>query len=193
MNVIAGVDEVGRGCWAGPLLAAAVILHDSHSTLKISERRLLRDSKLMTRSQREVADIFIRQFASSFAIGWVNPEEVDELGLTTATGLAMQRAVDQLSQPYDRIIIDGNYNYLPNMPNTETLIKADDLIPAVSAASIIAKVARDKYMADQAMIYPNYGFEAHVGYGTKKHIEALSKYGVTAIHRKSYKPIKAFL
>ena len=105
----------------------------------------------------------------------------------------MRRAIDKVDIPYSRVIIDGNYNYLSNIPMTEALIQADNTIPAVSAASIIAKVARDTYMTEQAALYPGYGFDKHVGYGTKRHIEALMEHGVTPIHRKSYKPIKDFL
>lgn len=192
MNVVVGIDEVGRGCWAGPLLASAVILSPEHTADKDRVWKL-KDSKKMSKSQREIADVHIRSIAVCYGIGWVSPHEVDKLGLTNATGLAMHRAVDQISMKYDRVIIDGNINYLPNLRNVETLIKADDSIPAVSAASIIAKVARDSYMTKQAILYPEYGFENHVGYGTKQHIEALMKHGVTPIHRKSYKPIRAYL
>lgn len=192
MEVIVGVDEVGRGCWAGPLLAAAVILDDTlgdSTTINIH----LRDSKKMTKSQRINADVYIRDSALAFGIGWVNAIEVDNLGLTNATSLAMQRAVDQITIAYDRIIIDGNYNYLPHITKAETLVKADDTIQAVSAASIIAKVARDNFMAEQAVLFPQYGFNKHVGYGTKLHMDALARYGVTPLHRKSYKPIKVYL
>ncbi len=192
MEVVVGIDEVGRGCWAGPLLAAAVILNPKQLDF-ISDKWKLMDSKKMSKLQREVADVQIRKEALSWGIGWVTPGEVDQLGLTKATQLAMRRAIDKVDIPYSRIIIDGNYNYLSDIPLTETLIQADNTIPAVSAASIIAKVARDTYMAEQAALYPEYGFDNHVGYGTKRHIEALLLYGVTPIHRKSYKPIKDFL
>lgn len=192
MEVVVGIDEVGRGCWAGPLLAAAVILNPKQLDFNGNKWKLL-DSKKMSKLQRAVADVQIRKAALSYGIGWVTPSEIDQLGLTKATQLAMRRAIDKVDIPYDRIIIDGNYNYLSDIPMTETLIQADNTIPAVSAASIIAKVARDTFMTEQAALYPEYGFDNHVGYGTKRHIKALLLYGVTPIHRKSYKPIKVFL
>jgi ribonuclease HII len=183
--MIMGIDEVGRGCWAGPVVAGAVIL----------KRRIpgLADSKKLTKAKREELDICIRKQAVAFGIGWVAPIEVDQLGLTEAVRLAMQRAVDQVQADCDQIIIDGNYNYLPNDPRSQAIIKADDKVAAVSAASIIAKVARDNYMAQMALQYPNYQFESHVGYGTAMHRAALKLHGVCDLHRKSYAPIKALL
>ncbi len=128
--------------------------------------------------------------AQAIGIGWVTPLEIDTLGLTAAVGLAMQRALEQIKTGYNEIIIDGDYNFFPDNPLASTLIKADDLIPAVSAASIVAKVARDQYMYKAGLEYPEYGFEKHVGYGTALHIAALKAHGVTALHRMSYKPVK---
>ncbi len=182
--IIVGVDEVGRGCWAGPVVAGAVILRTPIDGLKDSK-------KLLAKRRSELSAQIIS--SADYGLGWVSPSEVDQLGLTAAVGLAMQRAVDKISDEHDVIVIDGDYNFLPNNRKTQTLIKADDLIPAVSAASIIAKVARDNYIAEQAVIFPEYGFDSHVGYGTKKHIQALDNNGVTPIHRLSYKPIKAYL
>lgn len=185
--MIIGIDEVGRGCWAGPLLAAAVEL-DMRS--KISG---LRDSKKMTRLQREKAVPLIKQNVIQYGIGWVWPEQVDLIGLTKAVQLAMQRAVDQLVVDGQKVIIDGNLNYLEHISGSSCLIKADDKIPAVAAASVLAKVARDNYMQDMSVKYPGYLFEKNVGYGTKHHVESLKKLGVTPIHRKSYAPIKAVI
>jgi ribonuclease HII len=184
--MIMGIDEVGRGCWAGPVVAGAVVL----------KRRIpgLADSKKLTKAKRELLDVKIRKQAVAYGLGWVSPEEVDRIGLTEAVRLAMQRATDQISpEAYDEIIIDGNYNYLSDNPKSTCLIKADDKIAAVSAASIIAKVARDNYMAGMAVTYPNYMFESHVGYGTALHQAALKLHGVCDLHRKSYAPIKALL
>jgi ribonuclease HII len=183
--MIMGIDEVGRGCWAGPVVAGAVIL----------KRRIpgLADSKKLTKAKREVLDVHIRKQAVAFGLGWVTPAEVDDLGLTEAVRLAMQRAVDQIQADCDEIIIDGNYNYLPNDSRSRAVIKADDKVAAVSAASIIAKVARDKYMAEMATTYPAYKFESHVGYGTAMHRAALKIHGVCDLHRKSYAPIKVLL
>ncbi len=183
--MILGVDEVGRGCWAGPVVAGAVLLD---ATL-----RGLRDSKKLTKLQREKLDVRIRKKAVAFGIGWVSPAEVDEIGLTAAVALAMERAVAEITQPYDELIIDGNYNFLPTMARVQCVIKADDTVPAVSAASIIAKVARDAYMGSIASQYPGYAFERHVGYGTAVHQTALQALGVCDLHRRSFAPIRALL
>ena len=121
------------------------------------------------------------------------PAEVDAIGLTAAVRLAMQRAVSHIAAPYKKIIVDGNYNFLHDMQHASCLVKADDHIPAVSAASIIAKVARDAHMAQLAPHYPGYAFERHVGYGTAAHRQALATLGVTDIHRRSYAPVRALL
>ncbi len=183
--ITVGIDEVGRGCWAGPLVAGAAILAEPIIGLK--------DSKKLSAKQRERLAVLIEASGASVGLGWVWPPEIDKIGLTEATKLAMQRAVDQIATDYDEIIIDGNINYLNHDPRAKELIKADDTVSAVSAASIVAKVARDKYMAEASITYPNYGFEKHVGYGTKVHIDALTLLGVTEIHRLSYKPIQKLL
>ncbi len=185
-----GLDEVGRGCWAGPLVAAAVVLARSIDGL--------RDSKKLSKKKRELLAAQIHASASGVGIGWVTPAEVDTLGLTKAVQLAMLRAMKQITCDYDEIIIDGNMNFFKNVvglktENIQTIIRADDTVPTVSAASIVAKVARDTYMADIATQYPDYGFERHVGYGTAIHLAALKQYGVTELHRKSYKPIQELL
>jgi ribonuclease HII len=183
--MVVGIDEVGRGCWAGPLLAGAVLLRETFPGL--------RDSKMLSKRQREILAPLIMGQALAYGIGWVSAPELDTLGLTQAVRLAMQRALQQIRLPYDKIIIDGSYNFLYDDPKVSTLVKADDLIPAVSAASIIAKVARDKFMTEIGREFPTYGFERHVGYGTAQHLAALKKYGVTPYHRTSYKPVAALL
>jgi len=186
--MIIGVDEVGRGCLAGPLVAGAVLLD--------KPIRGLKDSKKLTREQRQIFDSKIRQKARAFGLGWVSAEELDAVGLTEAVRRAMQRAVAQVlatNAEYTDIIIDGNYNFLKNIPASRCLIKADDTIPAVSAASIIAKVARDTYMIEAAKQYPGYKFESHVGYGTLFHRQALLDLGMCTLHRRSFAPIRAML
>lgn len=185
--MIIGIDEVGRGCWAGPLVAAAVGLADEHS---IEE---LNDSKKLSAKKRLKLVGEIRNATTSIGIGWVWPREINAIGLTESVRLAMQRAVDEIELQNHQIIIDGNYNYLEHIARTEAVIKADGSVAAVSAASIIAKVARDAYMTQIAYKYPQYGFEKHVGYGTKLHIQALTEHGVLPIHRINYKPIQKFL
>jgi len=182
---LVGIDEVGRGCWAGPLVAAAVVLKRPISGLK--------DSKKLTKKQRQSLAEAIRGEALAIGVGWVWPEAIDNGGISTAVKRAMTEALQMIEIEYDEVIIDGNINYCPEDPKARAIIRADDLYPAVSAASIIAKVARDNYMAEAATKYPGYGFEKHVGYGTALHIEQLKLRGVTDIHRLSYKPVKALL
>jgi ribonuclease HII len=183
--IIVGIDEVGRGCWAGPVVAGAVILDHPLDGIK--------DSKLLSRQQRESWAEIIAINTLSIGLGWVSAEEVDAYGLTKAIRRAMRQALEQINVPYDAIIIDGNYNFLADNPKTKAVIKADVTEPAVSAASIMAKVARDKYMYELAKKQPDYGFEHHVGYGTAMHYEKLMWHGVTDEHRKSYKPIREIL
>lgn len=184
MYMIVGIDEVGRGCWAGPLVAGAVLLGQPIKGLK--------DSKKLSRLQRERWDAEIRIRAISFGLGWVDAVEVDQLGLTAAVRLAMERAFAQIQGAYQRIIIDGDLNFLAHNPLSEAMVRADDTVPAVSAASIIAKVARDRYMAQMSLQFPAYGFEKHVGYGTAAHRAAIQAHGLTDLHRRSFKPIAAY-
>ncbi|MDB5186069.1 MAG: putative Ribonuclease [Candidatus Saccharibacteria bacterium] len=183
-DMIVGIDEVGRGCWAGPLVAGAVLLGDPIVGLA--------DSKKLSKRTREKLDADIRVSAVAYGLGWVTPFELDEIGLTEAVRLAMERAMAEIRVPYDEIIIDGNYNFLSSNPKSSCLIKADDTIQAVSAASIVAKVARDQYMEKMALTHPGYGFEKHVGYGTAAHSAALKLYGITELHRRSFAPIKVY-
>jgi ribonuclease HII len=184
--MVLGVDEVGRGCWAGPVVAGAVILR----------RRIpgLADSKKLTRLQREKLDTKIRRQAVAFGLGWVTPAELDQIGLTEAVRLAMQRAITEVRAEYDEIVVDGNYNYLSELPGSRCLVKADDSVASVSAASIIAKVARDNYMRQvAALAHPAYQFDRHVGYGTPLHAEALRLNGICDLHRKTFAPVRALL
>jgi ribonuclease HII len=189
--ITVGIDEVGRGCWAGPLVAGAVILPAS---LDLKDSSLvLRDSKKMTKQQRDVAAVFIHKNAVAVGLGWVWPAEIDSYGITWAVKVAMERAVAKIEVDYNEIVIDGNINYFPKDKRAKAIIKADDSVLSVSTASIVAKVARDTYMAELGEKYAGYGFEKHVGYGTAVHIAALKLLGVSDIHRRSYKPIKALL
>lgn len=181
---IVGIDEVGRGCWAGPLVVGAVQLREPIEGLA--------DSKKLTKKNREVLSGQIHKSAV-VGLGWVEATEVDELGLTKATILGSKRAMESILEPYDKIIIDGNINYLPDNPKSRCLTKADDTVPAVSAASIVAKVARDQYMKNESVKYKGYGFEYHVGYGTARHRDALSLYGITPLHRRSFKPVRDYV
>lgn len=189
MNHTVGIDEVGRGPWAGPLVIGAVVLGD----VKIEG---LTDSKKLSKTKRERLSLEIISKAAAYGLGWVEPAEIDEVGLSASLTLATKRALEQISLPYHEIIIDGTVNFLAGTgkgPYVTTLKKADLLISSVSAASIIAKVARDDYMAEQGELYPDYGFADHVGYGTAKHRQALETFGVTPLHRRSFAPIAALL
>ncbi len=183
--MIVGIDEVGRGCWAGPVVAGAVLLKKGIPGLK--------DSKKLTKLARERLDAQIRVEAVSFGIGWAEAAEIDEFGMTQAVRLAMQRALAAITGDYEAVIIDGSLNFLKDNPKTRCLVKADGFIQAVSAASIIAKVARDTFMAEASAQYAGYGFERHVGYGTAEHAAALSQLGICDLHRRSFKPVQALL
>lgn len=178
--MVLGIDEVGRGCLAGPLVVGAVSLKKDIPGLK--------DSKLLSRKQRDVLAIQIYQEAETATLGWVWPHEIDDIGLTKATTLAIKRALSLIDKTIDSIILDGNFNYLPDYPSVKTLVNADALIPSVSAASIIAKVARDNYMRSIAQYFPLYGFDLHVGYGTKIHLLAITASGPCSLHRLSFSP-----
>ncbi|MBQ3453079.1 ribonuclease HII [Candidatus Saccharibacteria bacterium] len=189
---ILGIDEVGRGPLAGPLVVGAVILPKNDQPW-FSE---LADSKKLTAKKREALNEMILH-ESATGLGWVTSAELDEIGISKALKTATRRAVKQVQTlhiPFSQIIIDGKVNFLcgTNLENhTSTCIKADAKIREVSAASIIAKVARDQYMIKLAQKYPEYGFDKHVGYGTKAHIQAICKYGLTKEHRKSFEPCKS--
>ncbi len=188
MCMILGIDEVGRGPWAGPLVVGAVVLGGA-------EIEGLADSKQLTKKQREALAPIIIEQAAAVALGWVTATELDNIGLSQALVLATRRAVEQITVPYHEIIIDGTVNFLAGTKKGQyvtVLPKADKLVPSVSAASIVAKVARDRYMADQDSVYPGYGFGHHAGYGVAAHRAAIDKLGVTPLHRLSFAPLAAY-
>jgi len=181
--MLVGIDEVGRGCWAGPVVAGAVVLDAPIAGL--------RDSKLLTARRRQSLAMEIEVSAAAFGIGWVDAAELDAIGLSAAVGLAMRRALSAISLPYGKVIVDGSYNFLADLHDTQAIIKADQTVPEVSAASIIAKVKRDAYMQAQDTLYPGYGFSRHVGYGTAEHGLALARLGPCTLHRRSFAPVRA--
>jgi ribonuclease HII len=187
--MILGIDEVGRGPWAGPLVVGAVVL----GGVTIDG---LTDSKKLSKKRRQELDIIIRDKAEAIGLGWVDASEIDVIGLSAALVMATKRAVEQIKVPYHEIIIDGTINFLADTTKglyVTTMKKADLLVPAVSAASIVAKVARDAYMYEQDAVYPDYGFKSHVGYGTAAHIVAIEKFGVSPLHRLSIEPLKKYV
>lgn len=176
--MIVGIDEVGRGAWAGPLVVGAVLLGGAAI-------EGLTDSKLLTKKRREELDGEIRRQALGIGLGWVSAPHVDELGLTAALKLASKRAISHIKHDYKEIIIDGNISFIDD-PRVTLMKKADLLIPSVSAASIVAKVARDNYMSHLSKIFPAYKFGSHVGYGTAAHRDAVHVHGLTPLHRRSW-------
>jgi ribonuclease HII len=183
--VIVGIDEVGRGAWAGPLVVGAVILGGV-------EINGLTDSKLLTKARRNSLDKEIRQKATAIGLGWVSAKHIDTIGLGPALRVAAERALAHLSHhDYKEIIIDGTIRLIDDA-RVKTMPKADLLIPSVSAASVIAKVARDNYMAHLDRVFPGYGFKRHVGYGTKAHQKAIHEIGASPIHRLSYSPLHMY-
>lgn len=187
-----GIDEVGRGCWAGPLVAAAVCF-DRPGGPGRRLRRQLADSKQLTPRRREELFRLIAA-RTRIGLGWVSPAAIDRFGLTRAQTLAMDRALAGLGhRPKNcRIIIDGPINYLAHRPASRPLARADQTVPAVMAASIAAKVLRDRFCRRLAGLYPGWGLESHKGYGTAGHRRQLAgRPPVTGLHRFSYRPVAA--
>jgi ribonuclease HII len=185
-NRVAGVDEAGRGPLAGPVVAAAVILDP--------DRQIdgLDDSKRLTPIRRETLAEEIKQAALCWSTASATVQEIDQINILQATLMAMARAAHGLLIAPAALVVDGN-QAPPVAQDVYTAIKGDGWIPAVSAASILAKVERDKIMLELDKQYPEYGFAKHKGYPTKEHLSALSQSGVTEVHRKSYRPVKQFL
>lgn len=186
--MILGIDEVGRGPWAGPLVVGAVVLGGAVIAG-------LTDSKKLSKKRREELNEIIKVQSAAYALGWVDANEIDDMGLSSALKLATRRAVEQIKVPYHEIIIDGTINFLADTTKgkyVKTMPKADLLIPSVSAASIIAKVARDSYMAEQDTLYKGYKFASHVGYGTAAHRDAIEALGITPLHRLSFAPLHKY-
>ena len=179
-KIEAGCDEAGRGCLAGSVYAAAVILPDDY------QNDLLNDSKQLTEKRRYELREVIERDAVAWAVGIVTPEEIDKINILNASILAMHRALDQLKVRPEAIIVDGNrFKPYQNLPYT-TIVKGDGKYLSIAAASILAKTYRDDYMNELAKEYPQYDWLSNKGYPTKKHREAIKQYGITPYHRKSY-------
>ncbi len=182
-DLIAGVDEAGRGPLAGPVVAAAVILDPMRPIDG------LRDSKKLTEASRERLAAEIKERALDWSVAHATVEEIDELNILQATMLAMKRAISGLTVRPSLVLVDGNRVPRIDLP-VNAIIQGDDKIAAISAASIIAKTTRDHWLVELDERYPEYGFAKHKGYGTKEHLEALAKYGPLPVHRKSFGPVK---
>jgi ribonuclease HII len=185
-GLIAGVDEAGRGPLAGPVVAAAVILDD------LNPIQGLADSKKLTALRREKLYDEIRAKALCCSIGQASVEEIDALNILQATMLAMKRAVEGLRLKPNKVLVDGNRCPMIGYP-VRAIVKGDSRIPAISAASILAKTARDAEMLRLHQIYPRYGLDRHKGYPTAAHLAALEQHGACEIHRRSYAPVRKLL
>lgn len=178
-TAVCGIDEAGRGPLAGPVCAAAVLLPEG---LVIDG---LNDSKKLSEKKRELLFPVIQENALAFGIGFADEKEIDEINILQATFLAMRRAFDAMQRRCDYVLVDGNR--MPPMPVPgETVVKGDAKSPSIAAASILAKVSRDRVMLEYAKQYPEYQFEKHKGYGTKAHVEALRAFGPSPIHRRTF-------
>ena len=182
MKIVAGVDEVGRGSLIGPVYAAAVILNKSIN------KKLLKDSKSLTKSKREMLSKYIKE-NSTWSIGKASVKEIDKINILQASLLAMKRAIKKLKKKPALVLVDGNQ--IPEIKhyNLKSIIKGDQKIPSISAASIIAKVTRDKIITDLGKKFKGYYWDQNYGYGTKQHLRAIKNLGVTSQHRKTFSPI----
>lgn len=183
-RLVCGVDEAGRGPLAGPVFAACVILDPDH---KIDG---LADSKKMSEKKRDSLTMMIKKYSRAWAIASASVTEIDQLNILQASLLAMKRAVESLSLGPDIVLVDGNQSPQLNYPVC-TVIKGDSLIPEISAASILAKTARDAEMYALHQRFPLYGFDQHKGYPTKQHMTALREYGITVVHRRTFSPVRS--
>jgi ribonuclease HII len=186
---VAGVDEAGRGPLAGPVVAAAVILDPSRPIDGLA------DSKQLTERRREALAVEIRARSAAWSLGWAEAAEVDALNILQATFLAMRRALEALGAPPSHVVVDGNL--CPDLGDlawpctVEAVVRGDATVPAISAASILAKCARDARMRELEIRYPGYGFAAHKGYPTAAHVAALRRLGPSPVHRRSFAPVQS--
>lgn len=194
-GIVCGIDEAGRGPWVGNVVAGAVVILNHHLSVELLNN--LNDSKKLSKKKREYLYQLLREAENDglikIGVGEATPQEIDKYNILQATFMAMRRAVENLNIKPDMALIDGNRTPQNFPTQVQTVIKGDAKSYSISAASIIAKVWRDREMEQLAQKYPYYGFEKNAGYGTKDHIEGLKKYGIIAEHRKSYRPIKEYL
>ena len=184
-TLIAGVDEAGRGPLAGPVIAAAVILNPEQPIEGLT------DSKKLTANRRQKLEELIKHHSLAWSIGRAEVEEIDKINILHATMLAMKRAVESLSVTPEHVQVDGNR--CPNITlSVEAIIKGDESVAVISAASILAKESRDREMIEMDKLYPGYGFAQHKGYPTKVHMQALADIGICPIHRRTYAPVQKY-
>ncbi len=185
-NIVAGVDEAGRGPLAGPVFAAAVILDPKRPIIGLA------DSKILSESKRDSLYLLIKEAALSWSIAQASVEEIDQLNILQATLLAMKRAVNGLHIRPEEVLVDGNR--LPDLTMlAQAIVKGDSKVQAISAASILAKVERDKLMVGYSQQYPDFSFHLHKGYGTQQHLAEIERFGILAVHRKTFNPVKTML
>ena len=183
---VCGVDEAGRGPWAGPVSAGAVILDPN----RVPEG--LNDSKKLSAKARDALELEIKSCALAWGVGFASVDEIDELNILHATGLAMRRAVEALAVTPAFALVDGNYKF--KLPcEIKTVVKGDSISASIAAASILAKTARDRLMVEMDGLYPGYGFAGHKGYHAQVHVEALRTLGPCPIHRRGWEPIRLAL
>jgi ribonuclease HII len=185
-GLVCGVDEAGRGPWAGPVCAAAVILAPRKAP------KGLNDSKKLSARQREALEVEIKAKAVAWGVGFASVEEIAEINILHATGRAMCRAIEAMAVQPEYALVDGNYRF-PLPCNVKTVIKGDGISSSIAAASILAKVARDRLMRELDGLYPGYGFASHKGYRARIHADALLSWGPTPIHRMAWAPVKLAL
>ncbi len=185
-RVVVGIDEVGRGAWAGPLTLGAVVIPQDRRLTKV------RDSKVLTEREREIMFERITGWAVAWSVGHVWPEECDELGMSEAQRVAARRALEGLGVAPDQVLVDGNWDFV-GTGNVTKIVKGDATCLSIAAASIVAKVTRDRLMVALGREWPQYGFERHKGYGTREHQKALAAHGACLHHRRSFKPVQLAL
>lgn len=187
----AGVDEVGRGCLAGPVVAACVAIdYAGLARLNTKARDKIRDSKTLSSKQRQETILLIEAISIESTIGEATVREIEEIGILNATFLAMNRAIASMRCSIGMLLVDGHLPIRNQKLPQKPVIKGDSLCYAIAAASIIAKEHRDRYMREQSDIYPEYGFANHVGYGTAAHLEAIKSAGICPMHRRNFAPIR---
>lgn len=186
-SIVVGIDEAGRGAWAGPVVASAVVLPDD-----LAQDLGINDSKQLSPIQREEIFEVVNKIAKDVGVGIAEVEEVDRLGVAQATYVAMQRAVENMKTPPTHVLVDGFRVNFPNVSSTG-IIDGDTKSLSIAAASVVAKVVRDKLLVEAHKKYPRFGFAIHKGYGTKLHQERIQKHGICGLHRKSFEPVRHFL